>query len=945
MLAMLNLLRESIIQNLKNSRMAGGINMNSNEILDLEVQKGIEKRFPNGMDVEHEARLKYELPIIKDMGYADYHLVVKDFLEYGRLLGYVPKNRLNEAPLTIKGLEAFIRENGWKNQGMMIGPGRGSAVGSLVCYLLGITNLDPLKYDLLFERFLNPERISMPDIDSDIANTTRSKVIEYVQNKYGENAVCGIMTTNAQAPKGSINIAAKFYGLKVYNNPLTSLGRTIAKDIPSDVGVSFNSNVDNNGAVDKEGEKTLYEFLLKKYEDNKDALEVIRWAKVVEGSFTAYGSHAAGIVISDNDDVSEYLPLRYNTRAGMFTTQCDMVQVEDNGLLKFDFLGLKTLDIITETLKMIEENHGVIIDPLNIDLADEKTYREILATGKTNSVFQFESNGMKNMLKRFKPGCFEDLIILVSMFRPGPLQYLDGVIDVKNGKKPMEFMCPELEPILGKTYGAIVYQEQVMQICQSLAGFTLGHADSVRRFMSKKKADKLAHEREAFVEGCKNNTISEDIANALFDQMMDFASYAFNKSHAAAYAFNAYITAWLKCHYPAEFFASALNWADNKKIAGLVYEAKKCNVNVLAPDVNLSSKQFNVVNGDIRFGLSSVAGVKDNADIIISERENGSYQSLKDFILRVRPDKTVITNLISAGALDGFAKNRKAMKEAADELREIMPKRDKKLSFVRSAEKVLPIIEKASAEEIIAMQKEAGFKVEISESTTAEKLSKKIETAKMALVSLDKDIESVRLHNITEDKNERMSLEKKFLGMYVTEHPMDFYPEAKEVNADMVNEIGEGNGTIYGVITDLVIKNRKSDGAKMAFFNIEDRSGSVEVAMFTRAYAKCEDKIKEGLVVKLTGNCTIEEKEDEEFEIKFFADNAEVISEKKASIMLPVSSMQEFAEKIEQSFKDSYEDANGYKLLIYDESMDQIVEMKYKVSEKVLTFPKATEVF
>lgn len=923
--------------------------MNSNEILDREVLKGIKRRFPDGMDEEHKARLAYELPIIKDMGYADYHLVVKDFLEYGRLLGYVPKDRLDEAPLTIKGLKKFIKENGWKNQGMLVGPGRGSAVGSLVCYLLGITNLDPLKYGLLFERFLNPERISMPDIDSDLSNTTRGKVIEYVQHKYGQDAVCGIMTTNAQAPKGSINIAAKFYGLKKYNTPLTSLGRTIAKDVPSDVGVSFSTKVDSkSGAVDKEnGKMSLYEFLTDKYKENADALEVIRWAKIVEGSFTAYGSHAAGIVISDNDDVSEYLPLRWNTTSKMMTTQCDMVQVEDNGLLKFDFLGLKTLDIITETLRMIEENYGLIIDPLNIDLADEKTYREILSTGKTNSVFQLESNGMKNMLKRFKPDCFEDLIILVSMYRPGPLQYLDGVIDVKNGKKPMEFMCPELEPILGKTYGAIVYQEQVMEICRSLAGFTLGHADSVRRFMSKKKEDKLAHERESFVNGCEVNGISNEISNALFDQMMDFAKYAFNKSHAAVYAFNAYITAWLKCHYPAEFFASALNWAENKKIAGLVYEAKKCGVSTLVPDVNLSGKEFGVSEGSIRFGLSSVAGVKNAADAIISERNNnGPFTSLKDFVLRVRPDKTVSENLIAAGALDNFGKNRLAMTAFAEELREILPKRDKKLSLIKSAELVLPVIEKASKEELIKMQEEKGYKVEITEITTADKLDKKISTAKTALAGFDKDIECVRLHNIPENKSERMAQEKNFLGMYITEHPMDFYPDAKEVNARVVADVDEGYATIYGVVTDLAVKLRKSDGAKMAFFSIEDRSGSIDVAVFTRAFQKIGSIIENGKVLKLTGNCIVEEKEDGEFETKFFAENAEAVSEKKASIMLPVKSFEEFKKNIEKDFMDEYEDKDGFKLLIFDESKDKIIPMPYKISEKVKNlFPKATEIY
>ncbi|MCR5670713.1 MAG: PHP domain-containing protein [Butyrivibrio sp.] len=391
----------------------------ANDILDKEIEKGIAWRYPAGMDEEHKARLEYERKIIKDMGYADYHLVVKDFLEYGRLLGAVPKERISEAPLTIGELKKFIEENGYKNPGLRIGPGRGSAVGSLVCYLLGITNLDPIKYGLLFERFLNPERVSMPDIDSDLSNESRGRVIEYVKNRYGEGAVCGIMTTNALAPKGALRTESKFYGLKTCGRSLLNeIGTPIIKMIPEDVGVSFATIVDDNGKVSDKG-ITLYEYLCKKNPSN-DALGVLHWAKVIEGAFTAYGAHAAGIVISDNADISDYIPLRYNTTLNMFTTQCDMVQIEENGLLKFDFLGLKTLDIITETMFEIEKNTGKVVEPLSIPLDDENVYKDIFAAGKTNSVFQFESNGMKSMLKRFKPTCFEDLIILVSMFRPGP---------------------------------------------------------------------------------------------------------------------------------------------------------------------------------------------------------------------------------------------------------------------------------------------------------------------------------------------------------------------------------------------------------------------------------------------------------------------------------------------------------------------------------------------
>ena len=357
--------------------------------------------------------------------------------------------------------------------------------------------------------------------------------------------------------------------------------------------------------------------------------------------FYAYGEHAAGVVISDNNDVSDYVPLKYNSSSKQMDCQLNMVQVEENGLLKMDFLGLKTLNIVTDAMRLIEKNCGKIIDPLKINLEDEHIYKEIFSKGLTNAVFQFESDGMKQMLKRFKPTCFEDIIILVSMFRPGPLQYIDGVIDVKNKVRPMTFLCEELKPILSKTYGAIVYQEQVMQLVQSLAGFSLGDADNVRRFMSKKKAEKLAHERDAFIYGDEGRNIkgyikvhlenvnaenmsqaeveaekkkAENVANEIFDQMTEFAKYAFNKSHATAYAFNAYITAWLKYYYPAEFFAAALNWAANsEKMAALVREARVCGVKIMCPNVNRSAEKFTVEGNAVLFGLSAIKGIKSSA--------------------------------------------------------------------------------------------------------------------------------------------------------------------------------------------------------------------------------------------------------------------------------------------------------------------------------------------
>ncbi|MGN0241609.1 MAG: DNA polymerase III subunit alpha, partial [Candidatus Weimeria sp.] len=503
---------------------------------------------------------------------------------------------------------------------------RGSDGGSLVCYLLGITNLDPIKHGLLFERFLNKERVSMPDIDSDISADTRQKVIEHCKYVYGDKAVCGIMTCTFLAPKGAIDTAAKYYSMYKYkdtDNHFLSLGREMAELVPEEPNTAFKSTVDKNtGKLScDEGAVTVKDYLNGVYKNNPDALNILKWAYTIEGIFTGYGAHAAGIVITEKgSDVSDVLPLKYNSKLGMMTTQCTKEDVEANGLLKFDFLGLKTLDIISETLFMIQARTGKGIDVLKLDIADKNVYEKIFQTGNTGAVFQFESDGMKKMLKSFKPSCFADLVLLVAAYRPGPMQFLDDIIAVKNGRKEITYLTPKLEPILKNTYGAIIYQEQVMKICQDLAGYSLGGADLVRRAMSKKKAEKLAHERDAFIHGdkergisgCVANGIPEKVADKIFDQMMDFASYAFNKSHAAAYAYNSYVTAWLKCYYPAEFYAAALNWAsDPDKFKALLKDAKSYGIKVLPPDINASEKEFTVENGKIRFALSKIKGVKD----------------------------------------------------------------------------------------------------------------------------------------------------------------------------------------------------------------------------------------------------------------------------------------------------------------------------------------------
>ena len=871
----------------------------ANDILDKEIEKGIKWRFPEGLSPEYEARLEHELSVIKKMGYSDYHLIVKDLLEYGRLLGSVPTEMLSEVPLTIDELSTWIKERNF-TPGFTIGPGRGSAVGSLVCYLLGITSLDPIKYDLLFERFLNPERVSMPDIDSDIAKATRQKVIEYVTNKYGKNAVCGIMTTNAQAPRGAIRIAAKYYGQKVgKEGAFLALSDKMAKTVPNEPGISFDSEI-NDG-------KTVYDILSEQFSD-KDSKEIIKWAKVIEGSFTTYGAHAAGIVISDNEDVSDYIPLRWNDKLGEWTSQCDKEKVEENGLLKMDLLGLKTLDIITETIRNIEKSTGKVINPLELDVNDPLVYKEIFQKGNTNSVFQFESAGMKQMLKRFKPECFEDLIILVSMFRPGPLQFIDGVIEVKNGKEP-EYLTPQLEPILGKTYAAIVYQEQVMQIFQNLAGYTLGGADMVRRYMSKKKVDKLAHERQTFIygdterniKGCVANGISEEAANRLFDQMSEFAKYAFNKSHAAAYAFNALITGWLKKYYPAEFLAAALNWAPNDKIAGLMHEAKMFGIAVEVPDVNKAMSGFSVNNGHIIFGMKAVKSVGSSADEIIKVREEkGRFTSFKDFFIKCNINKRAVENLIKAGSFDNFCNNRKAMLEKVEDYKKTVKKLNDAL--------------------------------DIEDETKREK---KTAAAKRALGEIILPID------IIEEKAERLKEEKEYLGAYVTDHPLSEYPDASETGATPISELVNTKSTIFGVIDSVDIRKRKNDGKEMAFVTLNDGSGEIVVNFFTKTYAEFKNYLQDGNVIIINGEVREEETNitDENGNIvmiqKFYPETVKYAEKKKKEFLMHVSSYAKFHIFNEEEFLKRYEKENGNILKIYDCSTGEIRKAKYMVSEDV----------
>lgn len=648
----------------------------ASEMLRKLAYDGISRCYPNGAWTEiHQKRLEHELEVIDRMGFSDYLCIVEDFLNYGRKLGI-------ENPEEV---------------GMGVGPGRGSAVGSIVCYLTGITNLDPITYELLFERFLNPERVSMPDIDSDFDINIRGKVIEYVKQKYGENAVCNIITKGTTAARASVRNVARVLGDAKFGDSkaLLSLGDRIAKSIPKGPNVVFNDELMNS--------------LSSAFSGNANALEILHDVKLIEGTAVNYGMHAAGVIIADNGDVKEYVPFAWNSDNAAWVCQCSMTEAEsDAGLLKMDFLGLKNLNIISEAERMIKRNHGIKIDVEAIGrelLKNGRTtsydkkknvFDHIFSEGKTNSVFQFESSGMKSMLKRFRPSNIHDLILLVAAYRPGPMQYLNEIIETKHGRSKPKYIVPELESILAPTYGKPVYQEQIMQIFNRVAGFSLGEADIIRRAMSKKKlsvlTDPKTNYQGRFIDGLLASGAKRKDAEDFWEELLDFANYAFNKSHACAYAHMAFYTAWLKLNYPAEYMTAVLNYAEQKKIPALISECRDLGIKVLPPDINRSEADFTCRDGEILFGISSIKTVKGAADDIIEQRKEAQYHSVKDFIMRGHTKQNVTEALISSGAMDCWCNNREAIRFALpdmlDDRKKIIDKRaayDKQLAMIKQS--------------------------------------------------------------------------------------------------------------------------------------------------------------------------------------------------------------------------------------------------------------------
>ena len=762
--------------------------MSAKEYLESLCKSGFERNYPKDYEnrEEIEKRMYYELGVIETMGYIDYFLIVWDYINYARSVG------------------------------ISVGPGRGSAAGSVVSYCLGITDIDPIKYNLIFERFLNPERVSMPDIDVDFADERRGEVIEYVVNKYGSERVCQIITFGTLQARGVIRDVGRAMEI-----PYARCD-SIAKMIPRDKDITLSLALERNKEL-----KELY--------DGDDVVhELIDYSLKLEGLPRHASMHAAGVVISKKA-VEEYVPLALGIDDAV-TTQFTMTTLEELGLLKMDFLGLRTLTVLQNALEMIKKNHGVDIDLKKIDYADKKVY-EFISTGKTDAVFQLESGGMQSFMKRLKPENLEDIIAGISLYRPGPMDFIPKYIEGKNSKGKVSYDTPQLISILEPTYGCIVYQEQVMQIVRDLAGYTMGGSDEVRRAMSKKKTHVMEMERKNFIygneekniSGCIKNGIDEKIANRIFDEMIDFASYAFNKSHAACYAVISYQTAYLKYYYPKEFMAASLtSVSDNPaKLSEYMGSLLDMGIKILPPDVNLGEGAFSVDKDGIRFGLATIKGVgKAVADALVRERTlNGKYLTLENFINRLPQkdlNKRSIESFIKAGALDSLDGNRH--------------------------EKILNaelLIDKKSKESKATIPGQMSFFDVVADD--------------------DKDsFVSEMIHIEEYKKEELLKYEMEVLGMYVSGHPLEEYIPMLEKYADArsidfyPDEDGNillesGRKVVVGGLLTEVNKRFTKKGDMMAICTLEDMYGRIELVVFPKAFEGYGSELIEGGKVFVKG--------------------------------------------------------------------------------------------
>ncbi len=742
---------------------------------------GLARRYPGAGD-EVRQRLEYELKTIGDMGFSGYFLIVWDFIRFAG------------------------------EKGILVGPGRGSAAGSLVAYVLGITNVDPLKYDLLFERFLNPERVSMPDIDIDFCYERREEVIRYVIEHYGADRVAQIITFGTMAARAAIRDVGR-----ALNMPYAEVDR-VAKLVPAELGMTLAKALETGGDL-----KQLYiaEPAVKKLLD---------MAMAIEGMPRHASTHAAGVVIGQ-EPLTRYLPL-YKSSDGVVTTQFSKETVEEIGLLKMDLLGLRTLTVIGDALNIISNTTGAVIDINQIPLDDPATFA-MLGRGEAVGVFQLESSGMRNILKELRPEAFEDIIALVALYRPGPLGsgMVEDFIRRKHGQSPIKYLHPALAPILKETYGVILYQEQVMRIANVLANYTLGEADELRRCMGKKKLQEMAKHRDKFLSGAQDNGIAPDVAGQIFDLMEYFAGYGFNKSHSTAYALVAYQTAYLKANYPVAFMAALLTsiMGASDKIAGYIEECRHMGIEVLPPDINESRVNFTVVGDKIRFGLAAVKNAGRNAiENIITVRSDKGFIDFQDFCEGIdhrSVTKRVVESLIKAGAFDSWGAGRSRLMVVLDQCMDMAQKRQREMA--RGQISLFDLGNDMGTGE-------RAFKNELVLPEVAEYPQKEL-----------------------------LAMEKEVLGLYISGHPLmevrDVLAGRISATLDRLGELPDDSRVVVGGLVAACKQISTRRGELMAFLTLEDVIGLVEVVLFPRVYARCRSLIKDDAVLLVKGRLNHQE--------------------------------------------------------------------------------------
>ncbi len=814
---------------------------------------GLAERYPDD-DGKLADKLHYELGVIQKMGYVDYFLIVWDFINWA------------------------------KSHDIPVGPGRGSAAGSIVSYCLHITNIDPIRYNLLFERFLNPERVSMPDIDIDFCYERRQEVIEYVERKYGKDKVVQIVTFGTLAAKGVIRDVARVLDMP-YN-----FADSISKMVPNELNMTLNRALELNPEL-----RNLYE-------QNEQVHYLIDMCKKLEGLPRHTSMHAAGVVICQKP-ADEFVPLSRGSD-GAITTQFTMTTIEELGLLKMDFLGLRTLTVIKNAVRNVEKTHGIVIDVDKIDYDDKKVLAS-LGTGKTDGVFQLESQGMKNFMKELKPQNLEDVIAGISLYRPGPMDFIPSYIKGKNNPDLVTYETPQLEPILAPTYGCIVYQEQVMQIVRDLGGYTMGRSDLVRRAMSKKKAYVMEKERANFVHGnaeegvpgCEANGIAPEIAEHIYGTMMDFAKYAFNKSHAACYAVVAYQTAYLKYYYPVEFMAALLTSViDNPtKVSEYIMVCRNMNIQILPPDINEGEAGFSVSGNAIRHALTAIKNIgRPVIDAIVKERtEHGKFDSLKNFIERTAGldvNKRAIEHFIKSGAFDSFGCTRRQLMSVYVQI----------LDSIQNGKKGV-MSGQMSLFDIVSEEEKAELEI--------------------------------KMPDVGEyDKELLLSFEKEVLGFYVSGHPMEEYEAlwSKYITARTTDfyldeethrtVVEDGSRvTIGGMIMDKKIKYTKNDQI-MAFLTVEDMVGSVEVIVFPKDYEKNSYKLTDENKVFIQGRVSVEEERDG----KLISEKITAFDEIPRKVWLKFPNMDSYISQEKQLFDSIAQSDGNDTIVIYLEDSKQM---------------------